>query len=163
MLNVRLSCCTLLLLVSTSAAWGGPVQLDFLRGDWIILDQSGKQIGQAHIDVQQPGAMIYARRSDQEGELPVWFVNSEARGGWTQLFPAPGGVLREFGPVSKSGEWPLILGTDTTLRDGRHVRFRLTIERESDDKSRRLLEMSADKGVSWQTVFDYRYQRRQTL
>ena len=134
-------------------------QLDFLAGDWTLFDASGKSVGKSHIELQLPGAMIYEVRTDLDGKLPVWFVNSEAKGGWVQLFPGPAGSLREFTPLSKMGEWPLLLGSDAVLRDGRKVKFRLTMERASDSESRRALEMSPDGGAKWSTVFDYRYVR----
>jgi len=152
-------------LIAASAWWSAaanaaePVSLDFLGGDWTLFDPSGKEAGKSHVDVQLPGAMIYERRTDASGELPVWFFNSEAEGGWVQLFPGPAGALREFAPQSKPGEWPLVLGSDVTLRDGRKAKFRLTLRHASDNESHRLLEMSTDAGKSWSPVFDYKYVR----
>jgi len=142
-----------------AAAAAQPVSLDFLGGDWVLLDPAGKPAGKSHVEVQLPGAMIYERRTDANGELPVWFFNSEAEGGWVQLFPGPAGSLREFSPQSKAGEWPLVLGSEVTLRDGRKANFRLTLGRASDNESHRVLEMSTDAGRSWSSVFDYKYVR----
>lgn len=138
-----------------------PVSLDFLGGDWVLMDPAGKPAGKSHIEVQLPGAMIFEKRTDADGELPVWFVNSESRG-WVQLFPGPGGSLREFTPQSAPGAWPLVLGRDVTLRDGRHAKFRLTLGHASDNESHRQLEMSTDAGKNWSLVFDYRYVRAAT-
>ena len=135
------------------------VHSDFLGGDWVILDRAGKAVGKSHIEVQLPGAIVFERRTDATGILLVWFVNSEAKGGWVQLFPDPAASLREFDPQSKPGEWPMILGSHVTLRDGRSAKFRLTIARASDNNFHRLLEMSTDLGKSWSPVFDYRYVR----
>jgi hypothetical protein len=152
-------------LIAASGLWASaavaadPVSLDFLGGDWTLLDRSGKKAGTSHVEVQLPGAMIHERRTDAGGELPVWFFNSESDGGWVQLFPGPTGALREFAPQSKPGEWPLVLGSDVTLRDGRKAKFRLTMSHASDDESHRLLEMSTDAGKIWAPVFDYKYVR----
>ena len=148
---------SLILLPAVAVAQGVP--LDFLGGDWALLDTAGKAVGKSHIEVQLPGAMIYERRTDEAGELPVWFFNSERARGWVQLFPGPAGSLREFVPQSRPGEWPLVLGSDVTLRDGRKAKFRLTLSHASDDESHRLLEMSVDAGKSWSPVFDYKYVR----
>jgi len=134
-------------------------QLDFLGGDWTLSGPSGEAAGTSHIVVQLPGAMIYEERRAEGGQLPVWFVNSESAGGWSQLFPSPSGALREFRPSSKPGEWPLVLGTDVRLADGSPARFRLTLTRRSDDESRRVLEMSGDSGAHWRPVFDFTYKR----
>ena len=147
------------LMLLSGAAAAQPVSLDFLGGDWTLLDAAGKAVGKSHVEVQLPGAMIYERRTDANGELPVWFFKSEEAGGWVQLFPGPAESLREFAPQSKAGEWPLVLGSDVTLRDGRKAKFRLTFSHLSDNESRRLLEMSVDAGKSWSPVFDYKYVR----
>ena len=152
-----IACAGIALPVAAVAATSGP--LDFLGGDWVLIDASGKEAGKSHIEVQLPGAMIFERRTDADGELPVWFFNSELKGGWVQLFPGPGGALRAFTPQSKSGEWPLVLGSDVTLRDGRNAKFRLTLGHASDNQSHRLLEMSVDAGKNWSPVFDYKYVR----
>lgn len=144
---------------SAAANAAGPVPLDFLGGDWVLLDPSGKQVGKSHVEVQLAGAMIYEQRTDADGELPVWFFNSEGDGGWVQLFPGPTGALRKFAPQSKSGEWPIVLGSDVTLQDGRKAKFRLTMSHASDDETHRLLEMSTDAGRNWSPVFDYKYVR----
>lgn len=150
-----------LLLVAASApgAERPRSQLDFLGGDWILSDPEGRPAGTSHIVVQLPGGMIYEERRAEDGLLPVWFMNSERNGGWTQLFPSPSGALREFRPVSRAGEWPLVLGADVTLGNGKTARFRLTITRRSDDESRRVLQMSGDLGASWSPIFDYTYKR----
>jgi hypothetical protein len=157
---IGLGCGLLALLALSSSGEAATVaSLDFLGGDWVLLDPAGKPVGRSHVDVQLPGAMIYERRTDRDGELPVWFVNAEDRGGWVQLFPGPTGQLREFVPQSKPDAWPMVLGSEVTLRDGRAAQFRLTLSRESDNESRRLLEMSTDQGKNWSPVFDYRYVR----
>lgn len=145
--------------VAGPACAADKVSLDFLGGDWVLMDPDGKPAGKSHVEIQLPGAMIFETRTDAQGELPVWFVNSESRSGWVQLFPGPGGSLREFAPQSAPGQWPLVLGSDVTLRDGRRAKFRLTLGHASDNESHRLLEMSVDAGKSWAPVFDYKYVR----
>ena len=142
-----------------SPCYAEQASLDFLQGDWLLLDPTGKQVGTSHVEVRLPGAMIYELRSDANGKLPVWFAASEAKGGWVQFFPGPKGSLREFDPVSKAGTWPVVLGNEVVLRDGRSVTFRLTLDHASDNASHRVLEMSSDGRKTWSTVFDYRYVR----
>jgi hypothetical protein len=136
------------------------LQLDFLAGEWTLHDSGGTPVGRARITVQAPGAMIYEERTVGDQPMqPLWFENAERSGGWTQLFVGPRNQVREFTTLSEPGAWPLIFGGDVVRRDGTPARFRLTLTRQSDDESRRVLEISTDGGLSWQIVFDYRYVR----
>ena len=142
------------------ASAAASADLDFLAGDWLLTDSSGKQVGTSHIDVDLPGGVIHEVRRDESGVLPVWFARTErGGGGWSQFFPGPHGVLREFTPASLLGEWPMRLEGKALLGDGRNALFRLTLTRASSDDSNRLLQMSVDGGTNWQTIFDYRYHR----
>lgn len=145
----------------SSTAWAQEAfQLGFLAGSWTIHDDRGAQVGRSQIVVQAPGTMLYEERTiADEPVQALWFENAERNGGWTQLFVGPGGMTREFRPLSAPGEWPIVLGADVTLRDGSPVKFRMTMSRESSDRSRRLLEISRDSGASWEIVFDYHYRR----
>lgn len=137
-----------------------PSQLDFLGGDWTLHDSSGAQVGRSRIVVQAPGAMLFEERIVDGGEAqPIWFENSERNGGWTQLFVGAAGLMREFNTLSATGVWPIVMGGDVTLRDGTPVKFRLTMSRDSDDLTRRVLEISRDSGATWAPVFDYVYRR----
>lgn len=137
-----------------------PVSLDFLAGQWSLHDASGAMVGSSTIVVQEPGAMLYERRTvGQTAAQPLWFENAERTGGWVQLFLNPAGRIREFSTLSEAGQWPLVLGGDVILRDGAQAQFRLTISRASDDESRRVLEMSRDSSQTWTTVLDYTYRR----
>lgn len=145
--------------VSTPAAGEAAPDLDFLAGDWALHDPSGALVGTSRIVVQSPGNMIYEERRVGDDEVqPLWFENSERNGGWTQLFVGPSGV-REFTTLSKPGDWPMVLGADVIRRDGTPARFKLTMSKGAGAESRRILEMSLDKGKSWETVFDYLYRR----
>ena len=138
-----------------------PVSLDFLGGDWVLMDPAGKPAGKSHIEVQLPGAMIFEKRTDADGELPVWFVNSESRG-WVQLFPGPGGSLREFTPQSAPGAWPLVLGDDVTLGI---VGTRSSGSRLGTPRIISLIASSKCRPTpakTWSLVFDYRYVRAAT-
>lgn len=135
------------------------VELDFLAGKWAIFDANGAQIGESMIEIQAPEAMIYEVRRVGEGAAqPLWMARLERSQGWAQLFVSPAGV-REFPALSTPGEWPLVMGAPTTLRNGSKVEFRLTMTKASDDESRRHLEMTRDGGASWSTVLDYTYRR----
>ncbi len=137
-----------------------PASLDFLAGAWMLFDATGAEIGASRIEVQAPGAMLFERRTvGASAAQPIWFENSESAGGWSQLFLAASGQIRAFPTQSAPGVWPIVMGADTTLRDGARVRFRLTMSRASDNETRRVLEMSRDQGGSWTTVFDYIYRR----
>jgi hypothetical protein len=148
------------------AGLAAPVQaqeasgLDFLEGQWRIEDPSGHPVGTSDIVSQFPGAMLFEQRSigDREPQA-LWFENAERNGGWTQLFVDPTGMTREFIPRSESGQWPVAMGANTTLQNGQDVEFRMTLNRDSADRSRRILEISRDGGESWSTIFDYQYVR----
>ena len=150
----------LLSAVQLSAQESPPSQLDFLAGDWDLYDPSGARIGHSRILVQAPGAMLFEERLvGEDHPQPLWFENSEADGGWIQLFVGIRGLVREFRTTSPPGEWPLVMGADVTLRDGTPVRFRMTMSRRSNDETRRILEVTRDGGTQWDTVFDYGYRR----
>ena len=143
-----------------SAQPAAPVALDFLAGDWLVESPAGVRVGTSHIRVQAAGAMLFEERTIGDGApQPLWFANSERTGGWVQLFLNPGSQLREFVTLSPVGAWPLILGGDVALRDGRPAKFRLTISRIGREETRRLLEVSQDRSASWSTVLDYTYRR----
>lgn len=153
-------------ILSTGASAAGDngaspvVSIDFLAGEWRILDTEGKEIGHSTIAVQVPGAMLFeVRKIGDRGPQSLWLMNSEKHGGWTQLFIGPKGAVREFPPQSRPGAWPLVTGAPVTLQSGENVVFRMAISRKSDDQTRRVLEMSADNGATWKTVFDYTYVR----
>lgn len=136
------------------------LDLDFLVGSWEIEDANGQLIGTAEIVAQVPHTMLYEQRTIGDGPAQsLWLENAERNDGWTQLFVGPVGQTRQFVPWSLPGEWPLVLGADITLQDGTPVRFRMTLSHESNDASRRHLEISRDGGHSWETVFDYLYRR----
>ena len=149
-----------LFLTAAPAVASEPADLDFFVGAWSIHAFDGKAVGASLIEEQAQGAVYYEVRTVGEGAAqPLWFVNSEAAGGWTQLFLGPASRVRAFNPVSAPGEWPLVLGSDVVLQDGTAARFRMTISKSGDDKSRRVLELSKDGGATWSTVFDYEYRR----
>lgn len=136
-------------------------QLDFLAGEWEIRSASGAVIGSARIELEAPCAMLHEiRRVGDEPDQPLWFSKLERNGHWSQLFVGARGSLREFTARSAPGAWPMILGGDVILKDGSPARFRLTLWRLSDDRTRRLLERSLDGGKSWVRLFDYTYVRR---
>jgi len=137
----------------------GASQLDFLAGDWEISDPTGAVVGRSHIEVQAPGAMLFELRRVGEGAQPLWFAFSERDAGWTQLFVGAIGMIRQFSASSAAGAWPMVLTQDVVLRDGAPARFRLTMARQSDDETTRLLERSRDSGATWTVVFNYRYRR----
>ena len=144
---------------SGAIAAEGRTQLDFLEGQWAIHDPSGAEVGRSRIAVQAPGAMLFEERKVGEDAQPLWFENSETDKGWVQLFVGASGLMREFKQTSAPGVWPMIMTGDVVLRDGTPATFRLTMSRASNDETRRLLEMSRDKGGSWSPVFDYTYRR----
>jgi hypothetical protein len=147
-------------LPAAGAQQASGTQLDFLAGQWILADSAGGEIGRSVIAIQAAGAMLFEeRRIGDAAPQALWFANSEANGGWTQLFVGAAGMIREFKPTSAQGSWPIVLGADVTLRDGSAARYRMTIQRQSEAESRRILEISRDSGASWQKVFDYNYRR----
>lgn len=151
----------LLLLAPLSFAHAGqPVSLDFLEGRWDIFDPSGERLGASDIEVQASEAMLVeARTIGSRSPQRLWLANTEADGGWIQLFVAVNSTLREFRTRSAPGEWPLVLGAHVDTADGAEVDYRMTISAPSRDESRRLLEVSRDGGATWMSVFDYRYVR----
>lgn len=152
----------LVVLAALHAAPACAQSMDEIAGSWAILDPAGARIGESTIVVQAPNAMIFEeRRVGADPVQQLWFENSEAAGGWVQLFVSPRGI-RAFAPVSAPGEWPIVLGARVTLQSGAEADFRMTMSRESADRHRRLLEISTDGSLTWSTVFDFRYRRIDT-
>jgi len=142
-------------MASASVDTGRPASLDFLKGAWQLFDATGQPVGTSCVWIEN--GFVSEVRRDRDGDLPVWFYQSESNSGWTQLFPGPSGALREFLPLSKPGVWPMVLGNQFTLKDGRKADFRLTLKTLAGRNSRRTLEMSTDGKASWSTVFDFEY------
>lgn len=138
-----------------------PADLGFLAGAWTIHDADGAEVGSSEIVEQAAGAVYFeTRRVGDTNDQPLWFVNSESAGGWSQLFVGPGRRVRAFEPISAPGEWPIVLGATLVMKDGAPAQFRMTLARTGEDRSRRALERSNDGGATWTTVFDYDYRRR---
>ena len=139
--------------------------LDFLVGDWQILDAAGRPAGASVITtLPAKGSMLSEVRTDLKGEeTAMWWVNSEAAGNWKQLIVGANGLMRETLPVSKRGEWPLVLAGKYTNPDGAAASFRLSIFFVSTDESRRKLETSKDDGATWSVIFEQTYRRKPKL
>lgn len=137
-----------------------PPAMDTLAGDWEIFDADGKRVGRSRILAQRQGAMLYEERSVGDGPpQQLWLYNAETHGGWSQLFVAPDGRIREFPAQSPPDAQPMLMGAEVRLADGAQVRFRLSMRLSSPDEHLRRLEISRDAGTSWKPVFDYRYRR----
>jgi hypothetical protein len=160
---IKAAIALLLFATGASAQVAPPSQLDFLAGSWEIRDPDGKAIGTSRIELAAPGAMLHETRTvGDEPPQPLWFSMFERHGRWSQLFVGARGMLREFVTTSEPGTWPIVMAGDVIMRDGKPGRFRLTMRRESDDQSSRVLELSRDAGVSWSPVFHYIYVRKQS-
>lgn len=147
------------MLASAPAQAEDDLELDFLAGQYDVLDADGTVLGQASVHVRIPGAVIEEdRRIGERAPQLMWLARLEHADGWTQIFQSPAG-MREFPRLSPKGAWPIVFGGDVTLASGAPASFRLTISGSEPAKHRRLLEISRDGGESWATVFDYTYRR----
>jgi hypothetical protein len=150
-----------LVVVLASSLRAQPGNLDFLTGDWEIVDATGKLTATSTVTATVKGSLLSEVRTNAKGEpTAMWWVNSEAAGNWKQLIVGANGLMRETLPLSKRGEWPIILGGKFTNPNGAAASFRLSIARVSDDESKRKLEMSNDDGATWTTIFDQTYRRK---
>lgn len=145
--------------ISLAAQAEEPVNLRFFEGNWTIYRHDGSVAGTSAIESRWPNAVYFEQRKigDDPAQL-LWFVNMETDG-WQQLFIGIAGTVRKFQSVSETGKWPLVFALDVVLKDGTPARFRMTVEKQSEDVSRRILERSVDGGSSWGQVFDYTYRR----
>jgi hypothetical protein len=135
--------------------------LDSLAGDWQIFDAAGKLTGASTIAATVKGALLAEVRTNLKGEeTAMWWVNSEAAGNWKQLIVGANGLMRETLPVSRRGEWPLVLAGTFTNPDGATASFRLSLFHVGADESKRKLETSKDGGATWSVIFDQTYRRR---
>jgi hypothetical protein len=135
--------------------------LDFLAGDWEILDSAAQVTGSSAITVTSKGALLAEVRTNVKGEATaMWWVNSEAAGNWKQLIVGANGLMRETLPVSKRGEWPLVLVGKFVNPAGATASFRLSLFYVSADESKRKLETSKDDGATWSVIFEQTYRRR---
>lgn len=168
-LKSTIACIATLFAVSVALAEEADLKksnIDFLgnfSGNWIIQDDTGKEVGSSRVITQYPGAvMSEVRTIGERNPQRLWFVNYEGLGNWAQLFVGPAGKIRQFITTSPAGEWPIIMGNKFVLKNGQPARFQMQIERESKDKFNRILRIQTGSESQWKVIFNYSYIRVQT-
>lgn len=135
-------------------------QFDFWVGDWEVTTPDGQKAGENCIE----------KIAGERGLLENW---SDAMGGsgkslnaynvakkqWQQFWVGNGGILELAGGLNEHGE--MVLSGETVRPNGRHTTQRITWSPNPDGSVRQHWEQSTDGGLTWATVFDGLYRRKQ--
>jgi hypothetical protein len=138
--------------------------LDFWVGEWTV-HVGAQQVGTNTIEKELGGCALSERWRGADGtEGRSWFYFDRAMDRWKQVWVTQDG-LRTGGTKEKTELAPA--GTEAQVRfqgayatdDGSLVADRTTLTALADGSVRQLIEISADGGETWRTVFDARYVR----
>ena len=136
-------------------------RLDFWLGDWEVVEaKTGAKAGTNHIEKILRGCAVLENwtEADGSGEGKSLFYYNPATGAWKQVWVTDAGFAKEkqlvpadlpAGAVRFQGEVALP-GSGTVLD-------RTTLTPLADGRVRQLIEISRDRGATWQTNFDAYY------
>ncbi|HVU18069.1 MAG TPA: hypothetical protein VHD32_14170 [Candidatus Didemnitutus sp.] len=133
-------------------------QFDFWLGEWSVTE-AGKPAGSSRIQSIAGGNALLENWEDVDGGSGKSLNTYNAkRKQWQQFWvDSSGGVLELSGGIVGRS---MVLSNETTGRDGRPLRNRITWTPNDDGSVRQLWETSRDDGRTWQTSFDGLYRRR---
>lgn len=161
---------TLALLIEVSGARGqdsppkpgcpGPEhrQFDFWIGDWNVTVQ-GNQAGTNDVTLEENGCILHEHWIGSRGSTGQSFnFYDRSIGKWQQFWvDNQGNYLHLTGSYADNR---LVLIGTAPGPDGKPQQQRLTFFRNDDGSVRQLWEASADRGRSWQVVFDGLYRKK---
>ena len=131
-------------------------QFDFWVGHWQVVNPKGDVVGSNRISRVSGGCALLERWNSARGNTGASINMYEPdRQGWTQVWVSPGLILHLHGGF---GDGSMVLSGEREDAQG-PVMDRITWTPRPDGTVRQHWEISRDDGVSWQTVFDGRYER----
>lgn len=133
-------------------------QFAFWVGDWNVTVQ-GNQAGVNNVTLEEGGCLIHEHWTGAKGGTGQSFnFYDQAMKQWHQLWvDNQGGYLHLTGTYA---DRRLVLTGVQAGPDGSTTQQRLTFFNNADGTVRQLWETSADRGATWQVVFDGLYRRR---
>jgi hypothetical protein len=135
--------------------------LDFLIGEWDIVNAAGKPTGTTKVEAALPGAALSEVRRGLDGkELKLWYFYSETDRAWKSLFAGPNGAMRELLTTEKMPDGSIRMLGRFPAAKGPAAQSRFTYYKLTDGSVRRHLETSADDGATWKTIVDATYRRK---
>ena len=150
-----------LIFLSARCAAAGDTSLDFLLGEWAVINPAGEQVATSSVTAVLPGAALQETRMAKDGrELRLWYFYSEARHAWTSVFQGPHGAMRELVATEINGDGSVLMHGRFANPDGSFAQSRFNYTKLPDGQVRRVLEVSEDDGRTWKVLVDARYQRK---
>lgn len=138
--------------------------LDFWLGDWDVLVE-GKKVGTNRIEKMLKGCAIIENWTDAGGnEGKSLFYYQKMIDKWSQVWVTenamtPGGVKEKY-LTMKLEDGGLRFQGAIPLQGGRSYIDRTTLTPLKDGRVRQVIEVSRNKGMEWETVFDAIYVRK---
>jgi hypothetical protein len=134
-------------------------QLDFWVGEWEVQGPKGKTIGASSVQLILSDCVVFENWTGGGGVAGKSFNLYDARTRkWKQTWVDDHGGMLEFTGEFKDGAMRYM--GESTAQDGKPVMDRLTFFPLAEGRVRQLWEQSADKGKTWNTIFDGTYIRK---
>jgi tetratricopeptide (TPR) repeat protein len=133
-------------------------QFDFWIGDWNVVDASGNNLGESHVELMLDSCVIYENWTGRLGgdgkSFNLW---DAGRKKWLQTWVDNGGQLHRYEGDFTDGA--MRYRGETFGRNGQATQLRMTFTPLPGGKVRQLMESSSD-GKSWSTGFDGIYVKK---
>lgn len=134
-------------------------QLDFWVGEWEVFGPKGKAVGASSVQLILGDCVVFENWTGAAGYTGKSFNVYDARTRkWKQTWVDDRGGMLEFTGEFKDGA--MRYTGESVAQDGKPLMDRLTFFPLSEGRVRQLWEQSADKGKTWNTVFDGTYVRK---
>jgi hypothetical protein len=155
-----LACLTTAVDAQQPARCGTPEhrQFDFWIGDWKVTGANGQLAGTNRIEQILNGCVLYESWTGAGPSRGHSFnIYDPGDRKWHQTWVDNSGTLLQVAGGLVNGE--MVLEGDRTLPDGTTRLERITWTPNPDGSVRQHWQVSADKGMRWQTVFDGTYRK----
>ncbi|MEM1261621.1 MAG: hypothetical protein AAGH76_04455 [Pseudomonadota bacterium] len=161
---VVIACVALLFAAQSSA---GPCDTDefrqfsFWAGDWEVSMADGTVVGHNSIHPEADGCALVERWRSVRGNTGTslnYYDLAQSR--WVQVWTGAGGTQIDIRGGLRAGSMVLV-GTLTSVADGKTVPFRGTWTLLDDGRVRQFFEQSNDAGETWVPWFEGFYKRQQ--
>jgi hypothetical protein len=137
-------------------------RLDFWVGNWKVYDAaSGKLDGTNRIEKILRGCALLENwtEADGSGAGKSLFYYNPATGAWKQVWVTDAGTCKEKQLVAGPAGGAVRFQGEVALRRGGTVLDRTTLTPLPDGRVEQTIEISRDRGTTWQTAYDAYYVR----
>jgi hypothetical protein len=137
-------------------------KLDFWLGEWDVFDlKSGVKDGTNRIEKILKGCAIIENWSDTSGgEGKSFFYVVRATGQWRQVWVEDSGGMKEKALQDSDTGVSVRFQGEILHRDGSSHLDRTTLQPMTGGRVRQTIEISRDRGKTWEVVYDAEYRRR---